>query len=194
MSLHTLLINVALAIHPCLASAETFDMTEVKGEDVTVRDLQYLGYAVGVKMNSFDYEISDHHCVHFWVSLQVDSNEPEVMDARGLCTDAGPHRLTVQWREKEGALNLYFYLYRRDESQSSSGVGGPQIDISGHGVWSGRRVSPALDYGVRTTLADVSYGRTVKNEDTGHRVREWTKRIMVQVELRANPEKILGTE
>jgi len=82
----------------------------------------------------------------------------------------------------------------RDEPQSSSGVGGPQIDISGHGFWSGRRVSPALDYGVRTTLADFSYGRTVKNEDTGHRVREWTKRIMVQVELRANPEKILGTE
>ena len=177
-----------------LAMAETYDLTRVQGQVLT-RDLQNLGDAVGVKIEMFDYEIPISHCVHFSVELHVDSDPPEVIDARGECSDGGPHRLTVQWRENDGEVQLYFYLYRRDIGQGG-GIGGPQFDVSGHGGWSGggTRSQPVFKFGQRTQLTGASYYKSMKNEYTGLWEREWTKRIVVFAELRENPEVIIGTE
>lgn len=176
------------------AMAETYGLTRVQGE-VSIRDLENLGHAIGVNMDIFDYEVPIHHCVHFSVELHVNSDPTKVIDARGLCSNEGPHRLTVQWRENDGDVNLYFYLYRRDIRQGS-GVGGPRFDIAGHGGWSGggARSQPVFEIGQRTQLTGASYYKSMKNESSGLWERESTKRIVVFAELRENPEGIIGTE
>ncbi len=180
-----LLILIASLNANSSESDSPIELAEVHG-DVTVQDLFNLSTFLGFHFKIFDYETDGPHCVHFYVDAKLDIGESSRHDGRGLCSLGGPQRLTVQWKVEADLLEFRFLQFRRDIDQGSS-VQGPRIQIplsDGHSL---KRVdSPLLQMGDPTILLHVSL-----------RIAAPEQRRMdfkVLVELRPNPNQVIGTE
>lgn len=179
-----------LASH-AVSSSEGSLKIRPQGPGVSHADLQILAATLGVRTESFDYEASRPHCVHFWVESTVNDENPDIIDARGECGESGPHRLTVQWHKKDDKVHLNFYLNHRDEKYSL-GLGGPNFDIRDTG-WEGGaaiQIPTEFKFGQRSKLTEYRYQRSGYGEPTPN----WARSIAIFVELRENPERIVGTE
>ncbi len=174
--------------------ADTYALTKVE-EHVSQRDLEHLASALGVRMVIFDYEVPRNHCVHFSVELHSSDLLEDSIDGPGQCGRGGPHRLTVQWREKDGEVQLYYYLNHL-VTGSGGGTSGPRFNVSGYGGrgGGGPAESAGLEFGNRVRLTSASYTGFVFNQNTGQAERDWRKHIVVFVELRENPDGVIGSE
>ena len=180
-----LLIFVALINGNSSASDALVDLVPVRG-DVQFQDLSNLAEFMGIRFKSFDYETAEPHCIHFYVDEKSVNGDTTRHDGRGECGLAGPHRLTIQWKVEDSSVEFRFIRYRRDVDQGSS-VWGPKIAIPELGGQSLKRISPSqLEIGRPTTVLSGSFSSIGPDR----RRMEFT----VLVELRQNPEGIIGTE
>lgn len=175
------------------ADAEAIEIRP-QGAEITLADYQILAAAAGVRTESFDYEADRPHCVHFWVELTENEEEPELLDACGQCGEAGPHRITIQWREKDDSVGLHFFLHHR-KGLRWGGFEGPKFEKpSGPGGRSSGAFTPAeFAFDQRSELTWSEYTAYIRDEATGSMDPTWRKRAVVYVELRENSEGIMGT-
>lgn len=166
-----------------LAVADSVQILPVDGSP-QIRDLANLADAVGVRFRIFDYETAEPHCIHFYVEEVEDSGDVRRQDGHGLCGLAGPHRLTVQWKEAQDQVDFRFLRFRRDSEQGGS-VAGPTVPTpKGAGFTEYAVEPPELAYGDETLLLRGMYGW-----NDGPRTE-----FRVLAELRRNPEGVIGTE
>ena len=183
--LSVLLILTALLNGNSSASDAPVDLVPVRG-DLQFQDLSNLAEFIGIRFKSFDYETSEPHCIHFYVDEKSANGDTTRHDGSGECGLAGPHRLTVQWKVEECSLDFRFIRYRRDVAQGSS-VWGPRIAIPDLGGQSLGRIHPSkLEIGRPTPVLSGSFWNTDANQQR--------MEFKVLVELRPNPDGIIGTE
>jgi hypothetical protein len=189
----------ALLLAMLLAGAAhslSIDTVEIRSprSDLTHADLQILASAAGVHSESFDYEAEKPHCLHFWLELTENGAAPDLIDAGSECDLAGPHRITVQWREKNDRVTSHFFLQHLGQG-NFTGIEGPTIEKfpGPGGIGIGRNVPLELAYDQRSELTrwthTASGAETAASEDWNLR-----KQAVVYVELRDNPETIIGTK
>ena len=164
---------------------------------VTYADLQILGSALGVFSESFDYDWDVPHCVHFTVVISERGAKANQVDARGHCGLDGPHRITIQWRDQDERVGLYFNHLLREENSYYGGFSGPTFDKPVGAI--GTNSSPL------TNLAELAYDRPVEltrreyfnsgmDEITQEYVQKVYLSVSVFVELRNNPDRKIGSE
>ena len=187
----TVVFAISVLAPHSVSSADTALQVRPQDPEVSQLDLQILAAALGVRTESFDYEASRPHCVHFWVESSVNNAVPDTIDARGACGESGPHRLTIQWRKKDDQVQLYFYLHHRDE-KSLLGLGGPHFKIR-DAAWEGGggiQIPTDFNFNQRSKLTEYRYERS----GSGDPAPSWARSIVVYVELRENPAGIIRTE
>lgn len=180
-----LLILTALLNSNSLASDAPVDLVPVRG-DVQFQDLSNLAEFMGIRFKSFDYETAEPHCIHFYVDEKSVNGDTTRHDGRGECGLAGSHRLTVQWKVVDSSVEFRFIRQRRDVAQGSS-VWGPKISIPGLGGQSLKGInSSKLEIGrPAVVLSGSFYSAGIDQQRMDFKVL---------VELRPNPDGIIGTE
>jgi hypothetical protein len=164
------------------------------GSDLTHADLQILASAAGVHSESFDYEAQKPHCLHFWLELTENEAAPDLIDAGSECDLAGPHRITVQWRERNDSVTSHLFLQHLGQG-NFTGIEGPTFEKfpGPSGVAVNRNIPLELAYEQRSELTRWTHTAT-GGENTQGKAWNLRKQAVVYVELRDNPETIIGTK
>ena len=196
ISLVITFILLVVTYHVAHSSDDSAVQIGPNDNTVSHADLQILGSALGVFSESFDYESDVPHCVHFTVEVSELGEEANHIDAGGHCGLGGPHRITIQWRDKDDKVSLYFNHMHREENSYYGGFGGPTFDKPAGVI--------GTNGGPLTSVTEFALGRPLEltrreffssgiDETTQEYFHKVHVSVSISVELRSNPEKKIGS-
>lgn len=181
-------LKALLGIVVCLFNQSAFSDDEVPVSPVRgvveMRDLANVASELGLRIEMFDYETSQDHCLHFYVDTSTNDKPVTRHEGGGHCGIAGKHRLTVSWRLDGERAKFSFRRFNREIGQGGM-VGGPSISVPNSMASTMYEVpQPVFSFESEAVLLHGAYGWKGKSITD----------FKVVVELRPNPDGIVGTE